>query len=143
MTRAEFVQMIVNMTGDAMPETPTAFSDVAADDWYYEAVSIGSGAGYITGYPEGDFRPDDLISRQDMAVIIDRVVTAKGIEFAVGETISFSDEAEIADYAKDAVTRAQQYGIINGYEDGTFKPDNNAVRSEAAKIIYVVNEGLK
>lgn len=142
-TRAEFVQMIVNMTGDAKPETPTAFSDVAADDWYYEAVSIGSGAGYITGYPEGDFRPDDLISRQDMAVIIDRVVTAKGIEFAVGETISFSDEAEIADYAKDAVTRAQQYGIINGYEDGTFKPDNNAVRSEAAKIIYVVNEGLK
>ncbi len=142
-TRAEFVQMIVNMTGDAMPESSASFSDVATDDWYYEAVSIGSAAGYITGYPEGDFRPDDLISRQDMAVIIDRVVTAKGIEFTVGEMISFSDEAEIADYAKDAVTRAQQYGIINGYEDGTFKPNNNAVRSEAAKIIYVVNEGLK
>lgn len=142
-TRAEFVQMIVNLTKDEMPEEVIEFSDVSSSDWFYTAVTIGSAKGYITGYPEGDFKPDNLISRQDMALIISRVIKVNDINLSKGEEKTFVDEGGISDYAFDAVKEVQKYGIINGYDDGTFMPANNATRAEGAKMINSVYQGLQ
>lgn len=77
------------------------------------------------------------ITRQDIAVIIMNVMNKKSIILPdVNEKADFLDNTQIASYANDAVEKLQKAGIINGYEDNTFRPDENATRAQAAVMIY-------
>ncbi len=126
-TRAEYIKMIVGMFG-LEESAENIFTDVADDAWYKEYVEKAVAAGLIQG-DGGNFNPDATITRQDAAVILYRL----GI--AAGETeVEFSDEANVADYAKDAVEVLASAGIING-SDGKFNPANAITRAETAAIL--------
>ncbi|MCI9625647.1 MAG: S-layer homology domain-containing protein [Clostridia bacterium] len=156
-TRAEFIQMIVNSFDLERPATGSpkidflehndtkgapegkTFTDVAKDDWYFTAVDWGSRAGVINGYEDGRFGVSESITRQDAAVILARVKEACSI--VINKKVSaveFTDVSDIAQYAVDAVKELQQYNVINGYEDGTFQPTGNITRAEAVKLIYTM-----
>lgn len=156
-TRAEFIQMIVNSFDLERPATGSPkidflehndtkgapegknFTDVAKDDWYFTAVDLGSKAGVINGYEDGRFGVSDNITRQDAAVILAR--TKEACSIAINKKVSaveFSDASDIAQYAVDAVKELQQYDVINGYEDGSFQPAGNITRAEAIKLIYTM-----
>lgn len=136
-TRAEFTKLTVealNITVDA----PNSFADVGDDEWFAPYINRGVAAGIIFGDGE-NFRPNENIKRQDIAVILNRALEHKGImPENTGEKMKFSDKDSISDYAENAVELLYQYGIINGNENNEFLPFNAAARSEAAVMIYGV-----
>ena len=115
------------------------FADVAASDWYYQAVSSLASAGVINGRGDGTFGSNDVVSRQDMAVMLCRVMEHNGIApAAVREYIAFDDQAAIAAYAQEAVEKLYEINVINGMGDGTFAPTNGCTRAQVAKAVYDV-----
>lgn len=130
-TRAEFAKIIVSATDTFDDSAVSAFNDVSNSDWYYSYVSTAYRLGYITGYPDGSFRPNDNITRADICTIVNRVLKATPSNGTI-----FSDDKFIPSYAKDAVYALSAKGIINGYSDGTFAPTTYATRAQTAKIIY-------
>ena len=140
-TRAEFAKMVVNAFGLFDAGATMNFVDTAGheQDWYYPYVASAAKLGVIQGYSEDNtFRPEQTISRQDMCVMIVRACQATGRFLSGGQSITFSDAADIMDYAKDAVNQLTSAGIINGMGDNTFMPQGNATRAQAAKVIYDV-----
>ncbi len=130
-TRAEFAKIIVSATGSVDPYALSTFKDVNNGDWYYSYVSTAYSLGYITGYPDGSFRPNDNITRADICTIVNRVLKAEKPSVS-----TFKDDSLIPSYAKDAVYALNSKGVINGYQDGTFGPLTFATRAQTAKIIY-------
>lgn len=130
-TRAEFAKIIVSATDTFDYLSTSAFRDVSTDDWYYSYVSSAYKLGYITGYPDGSFHPDDKISRADICTIVNRVLNASPTG-----NIKFTDDSKIPEYAKNAVYALASKKIINGFSDGSFAPTAFATRAQTAKIIY-------
>lgn len=138
-TRAEFTALVVRAFELEGTGGEADFADVNADDWYYSVVAAAAANGIAQGIGGGLFNPDANISRQDMAVIIDRAAKLKGITFgADGTAMAFADADQIALYALEAVENMRIAGIINGNGDGTFAPQANATRAESAKMIAAV-----
>lgn len=98
--------------------------------WYEEYAQAGYDNGIITGITENEFGGDLPIIRQDICTILYRL--SKGQPTI---TLTFTDANEISDYAKDAVAFMVEKGIVNGFTDNTFAPNNNCTRAQAAKII--------
>ncbi len=142
-TRAEFVQLLANLSGVNLDNYSSVnrFSDVSENDWYAKNASWALERGITLGSGNGKFSPRDNITRQDMAVMILRYVelVEKGELKAVNSEVNFLDGSKIANYAKPAVSKMQQAGIINGMknENGSviFKPTANATRGEAVTMI--------
>lgn len=131
-TRAEFIKMIVTAMGVKAENIGAPFTDIAADAWYAPYVAAAHKEGIVLGDTDGKFNPDANISRQDMVTILYRAMKLDG---ANGK-MSFTDEREISDYAKNAVAYFGEKGIVNGIGDGSFAPRANATRAQAAKILY-------
>lgn len=135
-TRAEFIKMLVlalNLEADA---TETEFSDVADTDWYYEFVTAGAQKGIITGYPDGSFKPDVIVSREEMAVMLQRAykLSLKKLE-AVNDECYFADAEDISSWAVQAVEELSGAGVLSGNENEMFEPARGATRAETAKSI--------
>ena len=127
------------MSGDDLPAAESNFTDVANDAWYAANVTWAVTAGVVKGVSETEFAPDANITRQDMAVMIERYAAYKAYTFAAeNEAERFADENEIAEYAKNAVSTMQQAGIISGMGDNTFAPLLFATRAQAAKMLGVL-----
>ena len=134
-TRAEFVKIAAGafkLTGSG--ELP--FTDVPEDSWYYESVAAAYTSGIITGQSADYFGAGSNITRQDIAVIAGRIAEVKGLTLSESAPKDFSDRNEISDYARDAVEAMSKAGIITGFDDGTFRPFENATRAQAAVILY-------
>ena len=144
-TRAEFVKMLIGMLEYAgridTADAECSFADVPEDAWYYSSVAAAVKNGIVTGVSETEFAPDANITRQDMAVMIDRAAKAANISLSNGAELIFTDESEISDYALDAVKAMSKAGIINGFEDGSFSPMSNATRAQATVMLYRVAGG--
>ena len=110
------------------------FSDLVNGAWYIEAVEEMSKAGVINGYTDGTFRPDNEITRAEFVTMIMQSKTVS--EF---ESVPFSD-VDKSLWSADYIYSAYKAGYINGYTDGTFKPDSPITRAEAVKIINSVLE---
>ena len=93
--------------------------------------------GIVNGYGDKTFAPNNLISRQEMAVIISRAAKVMGTKLtAVKDAKTFADANLIADYAAAAIDELQRAGIISGTSDTTFEPTAGCTRAQAATIIY-------
>ena len=134
-TRAEFVKMAVSAFEIQASESSGAFADVNPGAWYYDCVMAGKGAGIISGDENGNFNPGRAISRQDMSVILYRCMKNSEYAFA-DDSQSFNDADSISSYALEAVEKLSGEGIINGYNDDTFRPFAAATRAEVAQMIY-------
>lgn len=131
-SREEFVKILVSALKLSEVRGDKRFADVAEGTWYEKYIMIAAENHLVNGKPDGTFGVGEKISRQDMAVIIYR---AAGLS-AVGAKTKFYDEAEIADYAKEAVFTLNSCEIINGDDNGCFNPNAETSRAEAAALIY-------
>lgn len=127
-TRAEFVSIIVKAF-KLVPKDNKVFNDTT-NHWAKDAISIAAGNGAVGGYDSANFGPDDKITREQMAVIIDKLISGNA---SAGK--AFADGAGISVWAKDAVARVSGNGIMSGYPDNTFKPGAFATRAEAVTVI--------
>ena len=136
-TRAQFAMMLAKLSGDDLTGyTSSSFSDVDSSAWYSAAVQWAYAKGVVSGW-NGKFSPDAKISRQEIASMLARYAD-KVVGYTLPTSIvkvSFSDSANISDYAEGAVTAMQRAGIINGYSNGSFGPNAEATRAEASKMI--------
>ena len=138
-SREEFVKLVVCAFGIQVDATESSFTDVDAQAWYAPYITAAANKGIINGMPDGSFGIGKRISRQDMAVIIERCANVQGITLpSIKEAKVFHDESEIAIYARNAVNTLVKSGIINGDENGNFRPADNATRAEAAKMLAVL-----
>ena len=137
-TREEFTKLIAEAFLREEPESALSFDDVSPEKWYYKYIAKAKSAGIIGGYSESKFGVGDNITRNDMAVIIYNAARYKGLELPqIDENIQkFADDAEITDYAKNAVYSLVDMGIVSGVGDMRFAPGMNATRAEATVIIY-------
>jgi len=126
-TRAEFIALANRMYGYT-ERAAIDYVDVA-DAWYASDVRIATAAGYIAGYQDHTFRPNESISRQEAAVVIARLL---GLEQsrATGD-LKFSDRAAIPAWSRGAIAAVVDQGYMKGYPDGTFRPVQPITRAEA------------
>ena len=131
-TRAEFSKMVAVAMGIEPDAVSRAmFKDVSDADWHKPYVAAMAKAGIITGY-EGYFRPDDYITREDMAVIICRALTYKGT--ALSGTAEFADMDKASDYATEAISKLGGSKIING-SNNEYRPKDMSTRAETSAVI--------
>ncbi len=140
MTRAMLVTVLWRCAGE--PEAQWAeFSDVPIDRWYSKAVAWGAEEGVITGYTDGTFRPDNQITREQLATILFRFAPLMEMDPKDRmELDSFPDAQKVQSYAKEALCWAVAKGFVNGvYHSSTgetfLRPDSSATRAQVATIL--------
>ena len=144
-TRAEFVKMLAgSVDGIVVPTTgSTGFSDVSDNAWYTGYIKWAAGQGIAQGYPKGTFLPNDLISREEMAVMLDRYIKSTKFKLSAVQKVSeFTDKLQISAFAESAISTVQQYGLISGNPDGSLSPKSPITRAEASKVIRAYIEAV-
>ncbi|WP_409342716.1 S-layer homology domain-containing protein [Paenibacillus sp. MBLB4367] len=137
-TRAEFAALLVRALGLTEKQGGSAFADVHAADWYAGAVAAASAAGLIQGYEDGSFRPNAVISREELAVLAARAFDfagAKASPVTADALKPFADAQSIGSWAQSAVSRAVSEGIMNGMTDASFAPQEQTSRAQAAVLL--------
>ncbi len=132
-TRAEIVTILVRMY-DLDSEEVVSFAD-SRDHWAAGYISIAAGLGYVNGYDQDHFGPDDSLTREQMAALAVRIAELEEDTSPDAVSPSFTDGETISDWAKSAVRTMYQNQIINGYPDGSFRPVASITRAEACHII--------
>lgn len=131
--REEFIKMLVLILNKYDANASCNFADVPVDNWSYSYVASAFNANLVKGIDNNNFGIGNEISRQDACVLLYRAISDK---LADGTAKEFTDGNEISDYAKEAVNAVSAMGLVNGMEDGSFKPTNVMTRAEAAKLLY-------
>ncbi|MBR2885524.1 MAG: S-layer homology domain-containing protein [Clostridia bacterium] len=135
-TREEFAKLLACTTDISPKNKDIAFSDVPETRWSYQYIRTLATNGIINGQAEGHFGANANVSRQDMAVMIYRALSASGVKLEKVRTApQFADSAMISSYAREAVTELYTSGIINGIYDWEFAPERSATRAQAATIL--------
>ncbi|WBW50091.1 S-layer homology domain-containing protein [Peptoniphilus equinus] len=130
MTRGEVTMMFARLMKNKPSRTDTfdaPFSDVANADWYHDAIAIMNDKKIITGYPDGNFGPNAPITRAEFAAMASRFTGMKAAD------MTFSDVDE-SHWAYKYIQSAVALGWVNGFPDGTFKPEQPITRAEVATI---------
>ena len=134
--REEFAKMLVVAINALDENAKSPFTDMDKDAWYYKYVSSAYELGIVSGVSETKFGIGRNITRQEMAVMIMQALkNYKDIQDE-REDVGFSDEADIDEWAKEAVSKLYRAGIMSGSGDGNFAPKNVATRAQAAVVVY-------
>ena len=131
-SRGQIAAILYRAAGSPAASGGTAYSDVAETAYYADAVRWASASGVVTGYADGTFRPNDSITRQQLAAILWRYAGSPAA--AVGT--NYADEDTIASYAVTAVDWARDTGVISGRDGNRFDPSGRATRAQAAVILH-------
>lgn len=136
-TREEFVKIVVEAFEIDKSKAKQHFDDVPEDAWYCGYIISALNKNIISGIGDNMFGTGKSITRQDAAVIISRVVDSLNITLDREKTlVDFTDYGEVSEYAAASVDFLARSGILNGFDDGTFRPFERLTRAEASKIIY-------
>ena len=139
LTRAQFVKLLACSLADAETlktyEGKHPFKD-SEGHWAEAYIAWAKDKGIVEGVSATEFDPEAPITREQMATIFGRYALKQGIELPkdAAPAQSFPDADKISEYAREFVELMRIAGILNGYEDGTFRPQGNATRAEAAKL---------
>ncbi|MBO7746357.1 S-layer homology domain-containing protein [Paenibacillus sp. MWE-103] len=144
-TRGEFVKLIAGAAGaDVSAFTKSSFADVKPADWYSPYVEWAKRNNIVLGVQPDAFAPNEKITREQMAVILVRLSDLLGYTLeGSAQPIHFADEANISAYAREAVKKAQQAGIISGMPNHQFAPAKSATRGEAAKMLATLLKAME
>lgn len=113
------------------------FSDVADDAAYAEAVNVGVALGLFTGYEDGTFQPEGNITRAEFAAMVVRALNQENQAKSAATASAVFPDVAADHWANGYINVASKRGIVNGYEDGTFRPENNVTFEEAVKMLVV------
>lgn len=132
-TRAETAVLIGRALGlePDNTKTPPYVDDIP--EWARGYINATTDAGIFTGYPSGEFKPDEYITREEMIAVITRAFNIKLEDSSL--ELSFKDKDEIGNWALEYVKAGYEKEIIEGYPDNTYRPKNYITRAETATII--------
>ncbi|MCI3923544.1 S-layer homology domain-containing protein [Paenibacillus sp. TRM 82003] len=125
----KFAVLVVEAKEDK-PEVSVHLSDIAGH-WAQLSIEQAVGSGIARGYPDGTFRPEASVTRAEFTVMLMQTIQPDH----TGTTLNFSDAGAIDTWTESAVSWAGEAGIVNGYEDGTFRPQAMITRTELAAML--------
>lgn len=134
LTRAELAAFITRAFGATRMADLSKITDVKADDWFYEPVAKAYQMGAITGTSDTTFDPNSYITREQVFLVLARVLCISGTnEQALDK---FTDAGKINSWAKNGIIGMVEKSYINGYPDGSFRPQDNITRAELAQVFH-------
>ncbi len=128
MTRAEMAQVLYNLLASYPSVTENHFSDVSSSAWYAKAVNTLVELKVLSGYEDGTFRPSNPVTRAEFVTAV-----SKCFQMTSGGSSDFSDVS--GHWAESYINYACSQGWISGFEDGTFRPNDNILRSQVTAIM--------
>ena len=138
-SRAMIATILWRMAGSPVVNYAMDYTDVAQNQWCSEAIRWATSEGVVTGYGNGQFGTNDPITREQFAVMLYRYAQEQGYDVSIGENtniLSYTDVADLSEYAISAMQWAVGAGIINGTGDGsTLSPQGQATRAQAAVML--------
>ena len=135
MTRAMFATVLYSLADRPAVSGSSAFTDVADGAWYAKALTRGQANGIISGYGNGRFGPDDLITREQMCALIVSYLRWAGLTAEQTTAANtFADSGSISSWARDSVAFCQTRGLISGRPGNLFAPKANATRAENSVV---------
>ena len=138
-SRAMIATILWRMAGSPVVNYAMNYTDVAQGQWCSEAIRWATSEGVVTGYGNGLFGTNDPITREQLATMLWRYAQTKGYDVSIGENtniLSYTDVADLSEYAIPAMQWAVGAGIINGTGDGsTLTPQGQATRAQAAVML--------
>ncbi len=132
-TRAEFITLLNRAIG-LIELGEVGFVDVLEENWFHHEVGKAIKSGYISGYQDNTMRPNNHISRQEVAVILSRLMKldASNIENVSNK---FADKNSIPGWSRSAINSVVSNGLMDGYPDQTYRPDRFITRAEAVVVL--------
>ena len=145
MNRAMLVTVLYRMEKEPAAEgRGKSFEDVSAGAYYAKAVAWASDKGIVAGYSETQFGPEDTITREQLAVILNRYATYKGYNTSkTADLAAFQDADQISEWARVPVQWANAMKLLNGRTSTTLAPKGSATRAEVAKILVTFLDTVK
>ena len=138
-SRSMIATILWRMAGSPVVNYAMNFADVPQDQWYSEAIRWAASEGIVGGYGNGLFGTNDPITREQFAAMLYRFAQEQGYDVSIGENtniLSYTDVADLSEYAISAMQWAVGAGIINGTGDGsTLSPQGQATRAQAAVML--------
>ena len=144
-TRAEFIKILFDLSGDETIPPGLVFIDIMPHQWFASYVSWASGNGIVKGYDDMDFRPNNTITRQEMAVMINNFIEYKKLDLKRYDAVDFIDIEGVAPWSRPQLERLSASYVINGLDGGYIRPENNATRAEATTLLYnlcILSDGI-
>ncbi len=128
-TRGQFVCALIKFLNTPVATYQKTFTDVSENDWYASYIQTAYNSGYVMG-DGATFRPNDTITRQEMAVIVSRVLNKEGTA-----EMKFTDTDKISEWAKQSISNVLALGVMTGNSDGSFAPLAETTRAQMAVIL--------
>ena len=132
MSRGMLATVLYNLEGRPDQALTGGYSDVSSDAWYAGGVAWAAENGIASGYGDGQFGPDDSITREQFVVMLWKYA---GSPKADSQSLDFTDADQASGYAKEALCWAVEQGILSGYTDGQLIPGGTATRAQAAQML--------
>ncbi|WP_186333837.1 S-layer homology domain-containing protein [Paenibacillus xylanexedens] len=129
-TRAEMATLITRVLGTSTTEGNHTFKDVKPTHWAELAIAAAAQSGYVKGYTDGSFKPDQAMTRAELASVLQHLLNT---EQTADEANTFNDVND--HWAQQAIARLNAAGVVTGYEDGTFRPSQPVTRAEAVTML--------
>ena len=135
--RATLATVLYREAGEPAAKGTASFTDIAEGQWYTDAVNWAAEQGVVNGYPDGTFRPEAPITRQEMATMLYRYWKLQGGKYAPKADVlaNYQDRGEVADWALEAMSWTVQSGIIVGMTPTTLNPAGSATRAQVALVL--------
>ena len=136
-TRGMIVTILYRMAGSPdVSGLSNPFNDVVGDKWYFDAVVWAVENGIVSGYGGGLYGPEDNITREQLAVILNNYINYTGLMLSeIREYTGFNDDVDCADYARKAIERFFKSGVVSGKPGNIFDPKSEATRAEVATML--------
>ncbi len=137
-TRAMVATVLFRLEGgEIVTGSRTGFPDADYDTWYGPAVKWAGEMGIVKGYEDGNFRPMQAVTREELATMLYRFAIHEGYDLIDGADLSaFADASKVQNFAKDAMAWCVAAGVINGMENSTLQPRGKATRAQLAAVLY-------
>lgn len=136
-TRAEYVAFTVRILELSTDDdgSVSTFKDVKSSDWFYKDVQAAAAAGMISGYGDGQFRPNQLITRQEAAVFTARLLQLNENQDIPDYVKNYKDADAVKNYATSSISALSVLGLLKGSPEGLFLPDKNMGRADALVLL--------
>ena len=136
LTRAMVATVLWRREGSPVPNAPSGFDDVAAGEWYADAVAWAKETGVVKGLTETTFGPDEYITREQLATMLFRFSSGAPVSVPDRADLTpFSDDEKVSDWAGEPLGWATEAGLIKGTDGNRLAPDGFATREQFAAII--------
>ena len=134
-TRAMVATVLKRLSKDQTINTVQNFKDVKATDWFADAVKWAQSQGLIKGYEDGTFKANNLVTRQELAIIVERFLKAHGITMDEIKELSYKDLDTLPAWSKDAIIAMAKIGLVEGQTEEMYNPASQFTREELAVML--------